>query len=343
MNTHNKTTFHMSNQLTTPMENGTNPYIKCGTNGVICQDLKGFILFCKRLFGDKDPHEYSDLKQYIQGKCKGFGGDDLVYAVISHVAIMAYQKATQKGGWETEKNHKAYLMTIAKNEIRRVFKERKKNSYKDLDGHEWIPMAGNGYERSEMMEIIGIAIKQLRRSYPADARIIEGMYQGYDKDNDALAEYVGRKNNDAFRAAKTRAKARMRKILLEVLGRGPDGPGIDLGNRKVYSSNNHRNIIALFNYTPIIEHDYEVIECKFERRSDFFSLNIDTLESRKNNKYYTYNKNPFDSSSFGSNTSHDGYTGFMKSIFEEISIGDFERLLKGHGFRKNLEWLKEAA
>lgn len=333
----------MSKKLSTPMEHGTNPYIKCGTDGVICQNLKDFILFCQRLFGEKDPHEYSDLKKFVEGRCKDFGGDDLVFAVISHVALMAYLKATKKGGWETKKNHRAYLMTIAKNEIKRVCMDRMKHNHNELDGREWIPMAGNAYERSEMVEIIRKAIKKLRRSYPADALIIDAMYLGYDKDNDALAEYVGRKNDEAFRTAKTRAKTRMRLILLEMLGRGPDGPGSGPGNVKLNSSNYYRNINESLRSTRIIEIDYEFIECKYEKLSKCFSLKPDTRKYERNNKSYIHDENTSGSSIYGLNISHERCIGFMKSIFEEISNGDFERLLKGHGFRKNLEWLKDAA
>jgi len=340
MNTHNKTTFHMYNEHTAPMENAPVPYIKCGKHDVVCQNLKGFTRFCDKLFSNKKDGVYDGLKAFIRKLCDEPKGGDRTSSVISHVCEMAYRMAIQKGGWEVD-NHIAYLSTVAFHKMIKDHKYIKTHSHKEVDDLDWIPMPGNGHNRSELKDIIHKGIEILQRLYPDDARIIEGMYKGYDNDNDALAEFVDRENDQAFRTAKTRAKARMRRILLDLMGRGPDRPGDGPGN--VLFNLITFNNINDFRYSNFIKPmDYEWNKLKSNNYVLFSSHNI-TFKATHYHSFHNNNYKAIRSSAHGSSNANDRYTRLMTCIFDEMPLRDSDRQMIGRFFRTNPEWLKAAA
>jgi hypothetical protein len=203
------------------MENGTNPYIKCGMNGVICMDRKGFDLFCGKLYGDRNPDVYRGLRNNIEKVIRDYHMEIDVKEIIGHICEMALCMATSKEGWYVD-NHIAYLTTVARNRIFKLKKYNTSRNYTDIHLCEEFMAPGDAYKASENREIIQKSLEILKRRYHNDFLFIEGLKMGH-YDNNELARYLGRENDAKFRKAKQRALDRMREVVLDVMGRGPDG------------------------------------------------------------------------------------------------------------------------
>jgi hypothetical protein len=211
----------MSNKHAEPMENATPPLIKCGKSGVICEDRMGFDSFCESLYGDKNPHVYRGWREALRDMCKKYKVDVDLREIIGHVCEMALQKATAKGGWHVD-NHIAYLMTVAKNKIKKAWEYSKTHDHKDIDICGDFLFTGDVFKGFEIREIVQKSIKIFEKRHPNDLCFILAFQEGY-YENDVLSRYLGLENDAKFRKAKQRAKDRMRAVVLDVMGRGPDG------------------------------------------------------------------------------------------------------------------------
>jgi DNA-directed RNA polymerase specialized sigma24 family protein len=222
----------MSKKLTTPLENGDNPYIKCSTEGVICMDRKGFDLFCGKLYGDRNPDEYRGLRENIKRVIRDYDMEVDVKEIIGHICEVALCMATSKEGWYVD-NHIAYLTTVARNRVIKMKKYHATHRCTDIElCHEFMA-PGDAFKSSEDSEIIEKSLEILKKRHRNDYLFIEGLKMGHFKNED-LARHLNRENDAKFRKAKQRALDRMREIVLEVMSRGPDGIGMPIKADKLY-------------------------------------------------------------------------------------------------------------
>lgn len=263
----------MSNQHAAPMENTNVPVIMCGKSGVICMDHMGFGLFCGMLYGDRNPNVYADLREYIEQTIRKYKVEVNVREIIGHMCEMALKKATANGGWQVD-NHMAYLTTVARNKIAKEYEYMRSHSHREIGICEEFLISGDVYTRSETKEIIQKSIRILEKIYPRDFLIIQAMLVG-NYENDTLSRHLGLDNDAKLRKAKQRAQDRMKEVVLDVMGRGPDGFRMQ-DNIKRYKTNewvelnikiNNNCATRNFRSEMIIEKYYRLINFIFHGNS----------------------------------------------------------------------------
>lgn len=326
----NKTKSHMSNNHTSPKENGAFHYIKCSKYGVICLDKKGFDLFCEMLYGDRNPGKYEALRTRIKGIIREYRLEVDVKEIIGHLCEMASRMATSKEGWYVD-NHISYLTTVAKNRVGKLKKNRTSHSNKVIDLRGEFMASGDAFKSYEEREIIEKSLRILMKLSTRDFLFIEGMKIGH-YENDALARYLNMENDAKFRKAKQRAMERMKKVVLDVMGRRPDGFGMAPDIHASYS------IPAMPNRPYALG--------LYSHNDDNHGFSFPYHSNMHANSVYMHATTPYDlleSSAGGSVNARDAHSILLTFIVQMDDKPKEAEPLNAHGFRTHTECLRGAA